>query len=139
MLLPCCGSAASVELDVLADLLETVRAAFPQALSVGHYIKVMSPEKLYTIRTKLERKVGMGDLSQDSRLMTHYSLVIACVKKVKLNSLISFYQEVNSFASQLLGNKVIKLAMVVKSLITFNSLHSDMPRCLLPIHPGKLI
>ena len=83
MLLPCCGSASSVELDVLSDLLDTVRAAFPQALRVGHYITVMSPDKLYSIRSKLERKVGMGDLSQqDSRMMTHYSLFVACVKKV---------------------------------------------------------
>ena len=82
VLLPCCGLATSVEMDVLSELLATARAAFPQALSVGNYVTQMPADKVYAIREKFCRKVGISTDRQDSRLMTHYSLFIACVKKV---------------------------------------------------------
>ena len=74
--------ATSVELDVLSELLATAGAAFPQALSVGNYVSQMPADKVYAIREKFCRKVGISTDRQDSRLMTHYSLFIACVKKV---------------------------------------------------------
>ena len=83
VLLPCCGLASSVELDVLSELLSIAGAAFPQGLSVGHYVTQMSADKVYAIREKFCRKVEISADRQDSRLTTHYSLFIACVKKVK--------------------------------------------------------
>ena len=69
VLLPCCGLASSVELDVLSELLS--------------YVTQMSADKVYAIREKFCRKVEISADRQDSRLTTHYSLFIACVKKVK--------------------------------------------------------
>ena len=53
-------AATSVELDVLSDVLATTGAAFPQALSVGKYVTQMPADKVYTIREKFCRKVGIS-------------------------------------------------------------------------------
>lgn len=42
----------------------------------------MCADKVYTVREKFRRKVGISADIQDSRLLTHYFLYAACVKKV---------------------------------------------------------
>ena len=53
VLLPCCGVASFVKLDVLPESLSITGAEFPQAFtSIGHYVTHTSPDKVYTIRDK---------------------------------------------------------------------------------------
>ena len=80
LLIPCVGSCPNVELDVLSDILVASAAAFPDALGIGHTVSCMDAEDIYDIRDRLRRLIGCE--VQDSRLLTHYSLLIAHVKEV---------------------------------------------------------
>ena len=80
VLLPCTGSSSQVELDVLSEILSNAGAAFPEALKVGNSVLKMKPERLYRIRNRVSSV--LGEIIEDSRLLTQYAFYIACVKKV---------------------------------------------------------
>ncbi|KAL5499864.1 hypothetical protein EMCRGX_G011329 [Ephydatia muelleri] len=76
ILLPCAADSPNVELDVMDDLLKKAVAAFPVALSIGKKIEDLVAADLYLIRDKFE--LAVGHRLDDSRLTTHYALIVAC-------------------------------------------------------------
>ena len=79
-MLPCAADSPNVELDVMDDLLKKAVAAFPVALSIGKKIEDLVAADLYLIRDKFE--LAVGHRLDDSRLTTHYALIIACAIEV---------------------------------------------------------
>ena len=79
-LLPCAADSPNVELDGMDDLLKKAVAAFPVALSIGKKIEDLVAADLYLIRDKFE--LAVGHRLDDSRLTTHYALIIACAIEV---------------------------------------------------------
>ena len=90
VLLPCTGSSAQVELDVLSEILSNARAAFPEVLKVGNSVLKMKPERLYRVRNRVSSV--LGDSVEDFRLLTQYAFYIACVKKVCCRLITNFME-----------------------------------------------
>ena len=62
------------------ELLKKAVSAFPVVLFVGKKVEDMAAEDLYKIRDRFEEAVGHG--LDDSRITTHYALIIACALEV---------------------------------------------------------
>ena len=62
------------------DLLKKAVAAFPVALSIGHKVENMAADDLNLLRDRSD--LAVWHRFDDSRLATHYALIIACAHEV---------------------------------------------------------